>query len=82
MTPQDRDGEAWTVVRADRAASPVDVGATVYRCASYDYGCANDDTRMTGVQHVSVTLDPTGAYPFFTIPTEDLSPLRLAREGR
>lgn len=41
-------------------------GTTVYACSKPDYGCANDDTRHTGVEHVSLTLDPTGDYPFFT----------------
>lgn len=64
---------AFIVSRADRAASPVAVGATVYHCKGWDYGCANEDTRRLKLAHVSVTLDPTGDYPFFTIPREDLS---------
>lgn len=64
--------KAYTVKRADRAASPVQAGATVYQCAHHDYGCARDDTNNTGIEHVSVTLDAEGGYPFFTIPEEDL----------
>ena len=41
-------------------------GTTVYRCSKPDYGCASDDTRHTGIAHISLTLDPTGDYPFFT----------------
>ncbi len=47
-------------------------GATVYSIRSHDYGLANDDTRMTGRHHTSVTLDPNGGYPFFTVPTDEL----------
>lgn len=47
-------------------------GTTVYDCAGYDYGCANDDTRMTGIEHKSYTLDPDGGYPFFTHPVRGL----------
>jgi hypothetical protein len=65
----------WTVIRADRAASPVQPGATVYRCRGWDYGCANEDTRRLGLEHIAVTLEPTGDYPFFTIPREDLADL-------
>lgn len=59
-------------MRADRAAKTVEVGARVYRCKGWDYGCAGDDTRQTGLTHVSVTHSPSGDYPFFTIPLEDL----------
>lgn len=47
-------------------------GMIVYRCKGWDYGMANDDTRLTGIEHISVTLDAGGGYPFFTIPKRDL----------
>lgn len=47
-------------------------GDTVYRCVGHDYGGASDDTRITGAPHMSVTLDPDGGYPFFTVPVADL----------
>lgn len=47
-------------------------GGIVYQCTKHDYGCASDDTRATGFMHISVTLDPTGDYPFFTIPVRNL----------
>jgi hypothetical protein len=50
-------------------------GTIVYDCKSHDYGLADDDTRFTGIKHKSVTLDPTGDYPFFTVPVRDLEPL-------
>lgn len=43
-------------------------GMTVYKSAKHDYGCASDDTRITGVHHISVTLKEDGDYPFFTHP--------------
>ena len=49
-------------------------GDTVYRCKGYDYGCASDDTRILKIKHISVTKDPEGPYPFFTIPVHDLEP--------
>lgn len=43
-------------------------GDFVYDYAGCDYGLAADDTRQIGVYHVSVTFDPTGGRPFFTVP--------------
>lgn len=57
------------------ADKSVSVGDTVYDCKGHDYGCANDDTRATGVEHTSVTLDAEGGYPFFTIPKKHLEVL-------
>lgn len=50
-------------------------GTVVYSARMHDYGLAGDDTRLTGVQHVSVTLEPDGGYPVFTIPEKDLKRL-------
>ena len=47
-------------------------GDTLYRYPAPDYGCSADDTRATGVKHWSMTFSPEGAYPFFTVPTNDL----------
>jgi hypothetical protein len=52
-------------------------GDTVYPCTGWDYGCANDDTAVTGIEHTSVTLKPNGDYPFFTVPKQDLEPVSL-----
>lgn len=60
---------AYTVIRTDRAAiKDLVAGTKVYRCTRYDYGLASDDTRMTGILHISVTLNSDGDYPSFTIP--------------
>lgn len=51
-------------------------GTTVFDPIVYDYGLARDDTRYSGgVEHISVTLDPSGGYPVFTVPKRDLEPL-------
>lgn len=44
------------------------VGTIVYRSGGCDYGCSGDDSRMTGTQHVSMTTNEDGSYPFFTVP--------------
>lgn len=66
-------GKRYIVTRADRAANTsIKVGDPVFYCRGHDYGMASDDTALTGIQHVSVTLDENGDYPFFTIPREDI----------
>jgi hypothetical protein len=47
-------------------------GTICYGLMMHDYGLASDDTRITGVPHVSVTLDPDGGYPSFTVVAADL----------
>jgi hypothetical protein len=47
-------------------------GTIVYECGFYDYGLSSDDSRVTGIPHQSVTLSPTGDYPFFTVPQQYL----------
>lgn len=54
---------------ADSAIEPkATKGTIVYDFIQHDYGLANDDTRMTGVKHVSVTLDKHGVGQSFTVP--------------
>lgn len=65
-------------LRVDRCFDGVvahKAGTIVYESRGYDYGLASDDSRYTGIEHKSVTLDPTGDYPFFTVPVRDLEPL-------
>jgi hypothetical protein len=50
-------------------------GTLVYSYKYWDYGLAKDDTYLTGVEHISVTLKPDGTYPSFTIPIQDLHTL-------
>jgi hypothetical protein len=47
-------------------------GEIVYTCKGYDYDCASDDTRWTGIEHTSVSHDADGGYPFLTIPKSAL----------
>lgn len=68
-------------VLKDAALSPeAKAGTTVYSIKGWDYGLASDDTRMTGVEHVSVTLKPDGDYPSFTIPRSHLE--KIAEPAR
>lgn len=47
-------------------------GTLCYPLRGWDFGLANDDTRITGIEHKSVTLDPNGDYPSFTVRFSDL----------
>lgn len=64
----------YTMLRDSTINPDVKAGATVYDCARHDYGLARDDSRHFGIDHMSVTLDPNGDYPFFTVPVRDLKP--------
>lgn len=55
---------------ADAAVKPVE---RVYEFTAHDYGCSNDDTRIRGIPHITLTRNPSGGYPFFTIPLEDVT---------
>lgn len=64
-------------VKKDSGLEPrAAAGSIVYSLRGHDYGLASDDTRMTGIEHVSVTLKPDGDYPSFTIPRADLEPAK------
>jgi hypothetical protein len=52
---------------------PFKAGEKVYRLMYADYGVANDDSRMTGVEHWSMTYSETGNYPSNTIPKRFLA---------
>ncbi len=56
-------------------------GTTVYEQKFHDYGLANDDSRLTGVEHVSVTLKSDGGYPGFTVPRHQLKPVAVSAPG-
>lgn len=61
----------WYITRVDRFDYPK--GTLVQLFKGHDYGCARDDTLVTGERHVSVTTTKDGGYPFFTIPEEYLT---------
>jgi hypothetical protein len=62
----------YTLLRADRAAgqSNLTVGMPLF-FGRDRYGCSSDDSRVTGIEHISVSIDESGL-PFFTIPREDV----------
>lgn len=49
-------------------------GSIVFTCVKPDYGIAAGDSRMLGEPCLAVTLDPTGDYPFWTVPVRLLTP--------
>jgi len=55
-------------------------GDTVYPCAKYDYGGANDDTRILRELCISVSKTEDGDYPFTTIPVRLLTPAPTGSE--
>jgi hypothetical protein len=66
----------FRVLRVGRggSAGKVEVGDAVYEQSGYDYGLSRDDSRATGVSHITVTKNSDGDYPGFTIPLVDLLP--------
>lgn len=60
----------------DAKSSEAKAGDVVYISTKYDYGLAEDDTRYTGVEHISVTLNSDGDYPTFTIPLHELKEIQ------
>jgi hypothetical protein len=49
-----------------------EAGTIVYDFKGYDYGCARDDWMESGIDHNTMTLDPEGGGPFFTVPVTDI----------
>ena len=62
----------FRIKNAGTNCNDLPAGTICYDLMKHDYGLASDDTRLTGVPHVSVTLDPEGGYPSFTIVAADL----------
>ena len=54
----------------------VQEGDMVQEFTDHDYGLASDDTRATGVEHISVVpcAEPNG--PSFTVPLSDLEEIK------
>jgi len=61
----------YKVKRADRAAIPLQVGQIVYESGYDSYGLKNDDTRLTGIEYESFSVNESGK-PVFTMPLEDV----------
>jgi len=53
-----------------------EVGDIVYDQQTHDYGLANEDSRITGIEHRSVTKNEDGGYPGFTISVFDIEELK------
>lgn len=60
----------YKVLRVDRSALPVVVGEWLYPGRDH-YGLASDDSRDTGIEHISVSCEMNGT-PYFTIPRMDV----------
>jgi hypothetical protein len=67
--------QAYRVTKARelRGELMASAGTIVYDAVGHDYGLASDDTRATGIEHISVTLNSDGSTPTFTIPVTDLA---------
>lgn len=62
----------YEMLKDSESDESVLAGTIVYSCILPNYGCVQDDNRMTGVEHIAANRDPAGGYPFFTVPLEDL----------
>ena len=62
----------YRIKEAGTNCNDMPVGTIVYDLRGHDYGLASDDTRHTGIEHVSVTLNEDGDYPSFTIHRKSL----------
>jgi hypothetical protein len=51
-----------------------EIGTICYRLSGWDHGCAYSDSLQSGIAYVSMTLDPNGDYPGFSIPLQNLEP--------
>lgn len=47
-------------------------GTTVYEFLHTDFGLSEQESQFYGFEFVSVTLDPNGNYPSFTVPVAHL----------
>lgn len=71
----------YKVIRAYRASRKVfAVGDIVYQGRDM-YGCASDDSRLLGIEHMAISPDESGE-PFFTIPRADVELLSEAESRR
>ncbi|NEM18276.1 hypothetical protein G3V96_26440 [Escherichia coli] len=50
-------------------------GVIVYQARVSDYGMASEDSDIMGCTWISVTYDPAGGYPLFTVPKSALKEL-------
>ena len=67
-----RKPKKYIMLADSKVNTDVKEGTVVYEYLKHDYGLASDDTWITGIEHVSVTLNEDGNYPSFTVPVTDL----------
>lgn len=48
-------------------------GTRFVRCPRWDYGCANEDSHLTGVEHVSIVPVDDKEAPWITCPVSNLT---------
>jgi hypothetical protein len=69
------------VLKKDSNLQPeAKAGSKVYEFLGHDFGCASEDTRNTGREHISVTLDSEGNDGSFTVPLDELTEVPAVRE--
>lgn len=56
-------------------------GTICYEARHHDYGLASDDSRRTGIEHRSMTLEPSGDYPAFAVPVDEFKLAEPETEG-
>jgi hypothetical protein len=61
-------------LKADRFEHPA--GTICYLLQGWDHGLSSNDERKTGVKHMTMTLDPNGGPPGFTVPWKDLQQIK------
>lgn len=72
------DERAWAVYKVIKDTMFCKQGDIVYPLKGWDYGLANDDTRHTDIEHISVTYKEDGDYPSVTIPKSALEKLDVS----
>ncbi len=53
---------------------PVPAGQEFYRFKLNDYGMKSDHERITREEHINLTEDPEGGYPFICVPLAAVEP--------
>jgi hypothetical protein len=64
----------YQVLRGGMASQRVESGEILYP-GNDSYGCANDDTRILGLEYIAVSRLKKGI-PFFTIPLMDVKVIK------
>lgn len=58
----------YKMLESSNVESHATKNTIVYECIKPDYGLASDESMLMGEDCISLTLDPTGDYPFFVVP--------------